>query len=615
MERNEIRQRLEAMPQQWPRTVRTDELSTVTSAKPGKCVPLGFIPMLREDALETTPVRARVYMDETADLLLNTVNVVFSAYAVPKLAFHRYEDGNGNPSMDALNRSYMGHAEADGSVIPFVAPAAYDNDAGTDTKEIYSTAGLHAPSDDALVNSDFEEAYYQIFEYRCRQRSEALWDLVKGDIGDGELVPAFFDNAQMSMIQPSFDDAMLDGIIPLSVTNGSLPVAGIGSRTSGNPVNGVTVRETDGTTPTYDKMMNASSGTNDILFRTDGTGIPAIYAELEENGISISVANIDLARQMSSWARVRQSYEGLTDDDLIDLLLSGVAVPTQYQAMPQLLARHRVPFGMTQRYSTEAASLDVSATRGVAGADFVIRAPKMNTGGVVVIIAEVVPEQFWERSRDYHFLRGPTDPWPDRLLDELDPQKVEVVDNSHADVRHSDPDGIFGYGPTNHQHMRNHTNLGGKFFRKNPTEPWKEDRNRIWASEPVDPRLSKEFYLATDLPEEIFMFANQDNFEFSLSANANISGLTYIGPLLRESTGQYEAIEERVDLKRIAPADNAQPAAQQAAQPAPPSGDEPTTTTTTTTATAENGGTEPGTAAQQPTGQAQASANDNGGQS
>lgn len=533
---NDLAQRLQSEPPSFARTLRPDNVRTVTSGKAGYAIPLAIIPLLREDALETTRVMARAYMDETVDLLINTVHCVFSAYFVPKLAFDRF-----GGSMDALNRSYMGQPEMDGSQINwFGSQIAHD---GGVYRPFYRALGAHAMSGTENVCSDYFQAYQKIFEYRCRQRSEALWESV-GAVDSGQLAPAFFDNPQMAIVKPSFDDAMIDGQIPLTVVNGKMPVKSTSRADAIQPSNPGNYQAVPAT------PLGSAPGGSEGLWEWASD----IWAELEQDGITVSVSNIDLARETAAWAKVRARYSGLDDDELVDLLMSGVRVPTQYQRMPMLLARQKVPFGMTQRYSTEADKLDISATRGVAGAEMTLRAPQTNTGGFVVIIAEVVPEQFWERSQDYWLSQTTADrsKLPDRLLDQLDPQAVEVVENAHADVAHSDPEGIFGYAPLNHKYVRRRFNLGGKFHKPDPEAPWSEDRNRIWGSEPVDPTLSKEFFLATDLPDEIFMSGKtEDNFEFSLVADARISGLTYIGPLLREQTGEYEAILERVDLNRI----------------------------------------------------------------
>jgi len=540
MDNMNLADRLRTTPVNFDRTVRPDIQRTVTSGDAGKAIPLAFVPLLREDAMETSRVALRAYMDETADLLLNSVYAVFSAYFVPHLALDRF-----NNSMDALNRAYMGQPEADATEIPWIDTHLFEATPGT-TREVYKTSGAHALAGTELVNTAYVQAYDKVFEFRCRQRSEALWEAVKADVdGSGNLHPAFFDNPQMGIVKASFDSAKIDGEVPLDIVSGRADVkAGVTYTAEGTDT--ISALDANGQNTTLE-----AAGGGAIRFRNEvGDALGLLYTELEGDGITMSVANIDLARETSAWAKVREQYSGLEDDDLIDLLMSGVRVPTAYQAQPMLLARTKVPFGMTQRYSSDAESLDVSATRGMAGAELALRVPQTNTGGTVVVMVEIVPEQFWERSADYNFLNM-GNLQPDRLLDQLDPQAVEVVENFHADVAHTDPYGIFGYAPLNHQWMRRRFNLGGKFYKDDPLAAWSEDRNRIWASEPVDPTLSKEFFLATDLPKDIFMDSITDSFEFSAALDARISGLTFVGPMLREATGDYKSILDRVDMTRL----------------------------------------------------------------
>lgn len=524
-------ERLRNDPVPFNRTMRVDNVSTVTSGDAGLAQPLAFIPVLREDAVETSRFQARAYMEETADLLLNTVYCTFSAWFVPKLGFERF-----GKSMDAFNRSYMGQPEADGDVIDWhiVHQFGPSPEVG---RAVYRAAGLHAQPGQ-LVNMDYIEAYRAIFEHRCKTRSEALWnsvsDLVKLDAQT--LAPAFFDSPQMAMVKASFDVGQMEGIVPLNVVNSTLPIK------TQTPNDEAQYMSTDASSEAY-----MSSTANQAA-------AVKLAAELQDEGFTVSLANIHMATETQAWARVKASYSGIEDDDLVDLLMAGLRIPDAYADQPVLLDRAKVPFGMTQRYSTEAENLDISATRGVAGADLTLRLPQSMTGGVIVVLAEVVPEQFWERKADQHFLANTQTKRPDRLLDELDPQPIVVVENGEVDTAHDDPTGIFGYAPLNYEYMRQRFNLGGKFWKNDPEAEWTEDRNRVWASEPVNATLSKEFFLATDLPKDVFMQTQKDNFEFSLAGTARISGLTYIGPMLREQSEDYQSIIDRLDTGRIEPA-------------------------------------------------------------
>lgn len=547
-------QRLNTQAVQHPRTMRPDVIRTITSGNAGLSVPLAFIPLEREDALETTRARVTAYMGETADLIMNTVYCTFSAWMVPRLAFDRFQR-----SMDCLNRADMGKPERDGVVVDFISSAPFDDNTAA-VPPLYQAAGLHANALTDEVSTDYMEAYNKVFEYRCRSRSEALWSAVEEDLGGGlDLKPAFFDNPQMAIVKASFDSPAMEGEVPLTLTNTNLKVRMDG--TQGLPTGPSNLGA-------YVDLNDPDGASKDHIMSniTDAAGMQ-LYAELADEGFQLSLANIEMAKKTQAWAKVRNTYEGIEDDDLVDLLMAGVSVPTEYAAMPMLIDRVQVPFGMTQRWSTEAANLDVSATLGIASAELTLRTPQTNSGGIVVVIAEVVPEQFWERSSDYLFLRSNTTRRPDRLIDQLDPQAVEIVENDHFDVKHSDPTGVGGYAPLNHTHVRRRFNIGGKFYKDDPNAPWSEDRNRIWVSEPVDPTLSRSFYLAEDLPREVFMQQTDDNFEFSFAADARISGNTFIGPALREAYGDYDEIMQRIDKSRISGAPVAQVAGTVAEEP------------------------------------------------
>ena len=549
-----LAQRLKTTPVSFQRNLTPDDLRCVTSGDPGLTIPLGFISLDREDALETSFAQCRAYMDETADLLMNTVYATFSAYLVPKKALDRF-----GQSTDALNRAWNGQPEMDGSQIDWIETHTFRN--GALDRPVYLHAGLHAATDATLVNTDYVQSYDKVFEYRCRQRSEALWQAVEADVtGDGSLHPAFFDNPQMSIVKASFDNDQLEGEVPLSVANAMLPVKGIGIGAAQTHLSiDDAVLETGGGAVTYPQSTYSANEPGQNVLRTRVTGaagtlVPDVYSELAEDGIVLSLANYDLSRETQAWARVRNQYSGITDQDMVDMLMAGLTIPDAHLSKPVLLDRVRVPMGMTQRYSSDADNLDVSATKGAAGATLQLRTPQVSCGGTIVIIAEVVPEQFWERSADYTFLADNDTRRPDRLLDQLDPQAIEVVENFHADVAHSDPTGVFGYAPLNHAKVKRRYSVGGKFYKSDPAAPFAEVRNRIWASEPIDPTLSRELFLATDIPNDIFISTDAstvDNLEFSMVCEARVSGLTFIGPLLREGTDDYDTILDRVDKTRI----------------------------------------------------------------
>jgi len=196
--------------------------------------------------------------------------------------------------------------------------------------------------------------------------------------------------------------------------------------------------------------------------------------------------------------------------------------------------------------------LDESATNGFATIDMSIRTPAMNTGGVIMITAEIVPEQLWERKKDYFLYTTDADTLPNYLRDFLDPEKVSVVKASHCDVNHATPDATFGYAPLNHEWQRDMVNVGGKYYRPS-NDAFDEDRAKIWSAEATNPILNEDFYLCTDLHKKVFADQTADSFEITAMTDFKIVGNTVFGAGLQESdaTSDYDAITAQVDSARI----------------------------------------------------------------
>jgi predicted Rdx family selenoprotein len=220
---------------------------------------------------------------------------------------------------------------------------------------------------------------------------------------------------------------------------------------------------------------------------------------------------------------------------------------------PILLSKQSTMIGYNQRYATDAANLDTSVTNGFATVDMTIRTPgAMNTGGVILITAEIVPEQMWERKKDYFLYETDPDNLPNYLRDVLDPEQVSVVKNDHLDVEHSTPDGTFGYAPLNHEWMRDMVNVGGKYYRP-ADDAFDEDRAKIWTVEQTDPTLSEDFYLVSGLHKKVFSDQVADAFEITCISDVEITGNTVFGERLLEAdaTSDYEQITNLVDSARI----------------------------------------------------------------
>jgi len=515
------------------KTMRTDAVSVVTSSFGGKLVPLKMIPLLREDGVMNSRLQINVQMAETADMLLNPVRVSAMAYLVPKSAFERF------PDMGTIERSYNGQPEIDASVVPWFDNFTYNAPPPGQTPDpgIFKTLGLHAP-DQATINSDYVEAYNAVWNYIALQRSTSLTPRTRLDT---TLAPAFWEHTQMKHVVPTFDAAMIEGGIPVSLT--------------GDPAMVVADGVTDESVGIYDVNRDQKSlkeaGTGAAIAIGASPAANQLYVDLQAAGIELSLAGIEQARETRAWAQLRNQYQGMSDDWMIDQLLSGIRLTDEALQQPILMDHSDTIVGMAERYATDGDNLSKSVADGRTSLSLNLRAPALQTGGVIVVCGQVLPEMIYERQRDYYMNAVTVDDLPNRTADELDPQPVETVKNGEVDESHSLPNDLFGYAPLNHRWMRRAPNVGGKYYRTDPSAAWDENRNRIWSTEVVDPTLGPDFYISSTVSHEVFAASTADPFEWWVAGDVRISGLTYFGETLREAQGDYDAVVAQVPTERL----------------------------------------------------------------
>ncbi len=534
------------------KSMRSARGRVLTSGDAGKILPLKYEWLHREDGVQSGKIRVNVEMMETSEMLMNGVGVTLYAHFVPMLAFDRF-----NGSMNELNASYKGENGVAGSVVPFFESNKYYNPntqvvstSGTpqnfDTSDIvsgsgiqnfYQTMGIHTQA--TSFNSTVVEAYNAIVNHRRKARSKSL---PLRNAFDHSLAEAFWINNGMQNIVPDFDQALIDGEVALQGLTFQAPITSPLAGNSG----------TDGVGGTGNALrMGPETGDWDW----DGAKyiFNDIFAELTSGGnATMSLADIDQARKTAGFAKLRQMYDGIDDDYIIDLLMSGIRVPEEAMKQPILLGKQRAMIGFNQRYATDAANLDESATNGYATIDMSIRTPGMNTGGVIMITAEIVPEQLYERKKDYFLYTTDPDTLPNYLRDFLDPEKISVVKADHADVNHATPDATFGYAPLNHEWQKDIVNVGGKYYRP-ANDAFDEDRAKIWSAEATNPTLNEDFYLCTGLHKKVFADQTADSFEITAMTDFKIVGNTVFGAGLQEAdaTSDYDAITAQVDSARI----------------------------------------------------------------
>ena len=533
---------ISATPMKPQKTLRRRDVRTLTSIRAGVINPVVYEPLLLEDAARGQ-MTIDLQMMETPETLMNAISVTAHAYFVPFTAFERFNNG-----LETFQRSYMGQPEREGeSPIPLFETITYSA-----SDPFWNVMGIHWPQG-AAINSAPVEAYNAIVNHRRRARSVKL---PQRDRNSTALARCFWSRNTLAYIVPDYDEAEIHGYVELQLGATQLPVSGIGFNDAATPHGTTTdVVETDGSVTVYEQAVTDHNAQSVIKMKAElveGNWLPRIFAELGEAQGRVSLQNIELAKKTASFAKLRKKYADMGvaagDDYIIDLLMQGVRVPSAAMNQPILLDRKTTLVGYSKRYASDAANLDKAVTTGQTFVDLSWRTPPMNTGGIIMVTVEIVPEQVVERRKDTFLGVTSGAQLPNALTDMLDPEPVEVVRNDFVDVLHTNPTGIFGYAETNHEwRQRDMANIGGKFMR-NPADSFDEDRQRLWTVDIVDPELTEYFYLCpSPFPHDVFADSVADPFECTVLGGIDVAGNTYFPPRLSEDTGDYEAILQDVD--------------------------------------------------------------------
>ena len=527
--------RQSVQPLRMPRSLRGHELSATGTMAAGRMVPIGYAGLLREDAVRRGMVRYSFEMQETAEILMNAVHCTVQAYLVPYLAFERFD------GMDQLNRSYMGVPEREGEQpIPFFATEVRG---AIGSNPVLENLGLHGAETDT-INLCYNEAYNLIWNFRAANRSPGLTPRA---MTDKTLAPAFWKHDRYKHIVPDFDQARIDGEVALNVVDARMPVDGIrllgaGASASVTGTNSKGESVTEAGWRVSSQTENLYAGDAWLNVKEGAAGVPDVWAELQSDGITVSLSNIELAKKTAAFAKLREQYEGHSDEYLIDMMMQGISVPEQALKQPILLASQSTIFGMSKRYASDGANLTESVVNGATFVDLNIRVPRLNTGGIIMVVAECVPDQLFERQQDPLLFTTSPDQLPDALRDELDPEKVDVVYNRYVDTAHTTPDGVFGYEPLNAKWDIKARRVGGEMYRPAVDGSFDEKRQRIWSVEQANPTLSEDFYLSTNIHTKPFADQTIAPFEFAAQGGLVIEGNTVFGPALQESSDAYAEV-------------------------------------------------------------------------
>jgi len=535
-----------------PRTRRKHPVRNMTSLPAGKVVPLAVVPMLREDSMKGQFAFA-FEMQETVEVLMNGIDVVVEAWVIPMLAFPEFR------TMDDLNLAYTKNTRPGELPVPYFETAVAGDPL---TEEVNMRLGKHRRAG-RKMNLTYRKAYNTLVNF---QRAEVSPNIPQRELNDKTLAQALWPKNKFSHIVPDFDQAVMQGEVALNVAEQNLVLksgAGTDFLTVSNLVGPNNPLQGTSTTNAVGALETVDRAGNHVMFGPLGqlkniSGLEAdlrgAVAKLSDNGITISLANIDLARKAQVFANIRKKYNGLSEDMLIDLLMDGITIPEQSWRQPTKIMEGRTRFGMHKRYSGDADALTASVVNGAAAIEFSVNVPRCPPGAVMMIVASIAPEQLFERQEDPFLVAEDADDLPSFISDHLDPEAVVAVRNSYIDEDHDTPDDIYGYAPENHEWNDAGPGIGGRFYRPEVDAGFDEDRNALWAVETQNPTLTKDAYLVpADIHLKPFWTSTIDPFDCVTLGQCIIEGNTQFGPLLIEALPQsdYDAVMDRVDQTRI----------------------------------------------------------------
>lgn len=545
--------RQQTSPVTFNRTTRRDRSITMTSGRAGKVVPVAYFPVLNGDA-GSGRVGIDIELGEMPRPLLNGVFANVQAWLVPKCAhpqFAGYDDymharlGTDIKTLGAADRT---------------PPAFFTTLTGADlttvaNSELFKALGVHLSSGQD-INTDLIDAFNLIYNFRLAAHSSKLTrrEYASENLANSVALPrAFWPKSAMTRVVPDYEQALVKGSLDLDVSAGRLPMSGmalVNNSPTGAPTSPADTHDGLGADAAGSNWVDVS-GSNRLYVEHDNANpdILQVFAEMSGQSISTTLADIDKARTTQAFAKLRQSYAGNdatgfdNDDTLVAMLMSGFRVPEDNFKRPILLDNRVVPFGFTERFATDGASLDDSVSQGRASAVLSLNIPQMICEGTVIVTVEVLPELLQEAMSDEWINATEVADLPDALRDVQRTEPVDQVLNRRRDARHTTPNGLYGYEPMNDVWNRNYTRLGGAFKQDDPANPFTEQRAALWLAGIVNPGFTSDHWLApASFPHDVFSDTLADAFECVVRHDVTINGLTQIGDVLEEDNSNFNAV-------------------------------------------------------------------------
>lgn len=519
-------------PVQFEKTVRTDETIAKTSGRAGDVVLMAQLPVLRGES-GAGRVAVDLLLGEMPRPLENAVQANVQAWFVPKSAHPQFT------GRDEFRHSYRGEDIKSKGAADRTPPAFFDILTGPDVAtaengEILKGLGLHLGGKD--INCDLFDAYSLIYNFRLAAHSSKLTRRAYATEDLAEAVDyarAFWPSGKFNAVVPDYEQALLLGALDLDVSAGQVPIKSV--------LYGQAFQPTHKMFPTGDSTAAPPvDGNGDY----DWTG--KIWGDLQGQTIGATLADIDKARELQTFAQLRTAYAGNdatgfdNDDVIIADLMQGFVVDEDAFKRPMLLDTQRVTFGLTERHATDGANLKESLTVGRASATLSMNLPMQDVGGMILVTVEVLPERIYERQEDPYIHITDVSEFPDALRDVQRTEPVDLVKNGRIDARHTQPDVLYGYEPMNWRWKRDYTRLGAQFYQADPSNPFTQQRVGIWQPNVVDPKFTDDHFLAADdFPHAVFADPLAPAFEGLVRHTMSFRGLTQFGDILAEDNSEY----------------------------------------------------------------------------
>jgi hypothetical protein len=518
------------LPQRVKKSISQHTTTYFSTGKAGVVQPIDCIPVLRGDRVKYGTVRVNLELNQTVKLLQNAVNVVVEAIYVPMLAFDRFD------GLDDLNRAYKGVADGDGVVNDYLRKYAHDpTTAWAKAVGVPGAAGR-------MVDAGFLESYNTWINHKRALRSTKL---PTRDPLDQTLADCLWLNPTLEHIVPDFEVAALDAKVETTMSSGRIGVEGLafsGLSTGTGESQILTTDEDQGVT-----AANARKAYVDVSETNGAT--PRVFIELDGEKVGWDMSSIEEAHRIAAWAARMRGYKHIELAHEIELLMSGIALPNLEMSTPMLVGRSHTRFGMMRRFATDGASLTDSVSDGHASVDVPVYTPGVsNTGGYIIITAEVVPDNIHERRPDYLDTITDLSQLPEAVRDDIDSLRVSRVKNSQIDADHDDKDALFGYAPLHWDYADSgRVRVGGEYYRPEYSTAYDEDRLEIWNTDRQNVALNEDFILATNVTNNVFEDYNGHAFKIKAYGVATKITNTVFGKGLHEVNGEFADVKKLAD--------------------------------------------------------------------